>query len=85
MAGTVQVEVARTIERDELLEVLRAHGLDARPSEGDELGIEISCETDEGDTCDEVIADVEAFIAAAGLPLVPVRTDGAVFVRPPAS
>jgi hypothetical protein len=85
MADTVQVEVARTVERDELLEVLRAHGLDARPIEGDELGIEIPCEADEGRICDEVIADVEEFIAEAGLPLVPVRSNGAVFVRPPAS
>lgn len=84
MADTVQVEVARTIERDELLEVLRAHGLEAKPVEGDELGIEIPCD-DEGRLCDEVIADVEAFIAEAGLPLVPVRSNGAVFVRPPGS
>ncbi len=85
MADTVQVEVARTVERDELLEVLRAHGLDAKPVEGDALGIEIPCNADEGQLCDDVIAEVEEFIAEAGLPLVPVRTNGAVFVRPPAS
>jgi hypothetical protein len=85
MTDTVQVEVARRVERDELLEVLRAHGLDAQPIEGDELGIEIPCEADEGRVRDDLIADVEEFIAESGLPLVPVRANGAVFIRPPAS
>ena len=85
MAESVHVEVARTVERDELLEVLHARGLDARPVEGDEVGIEIPCDTDAGRVCDDVVADVEALIAESGLPLVPVRANGAVFIRPPAS
>jgi hypothetical protein len=84
MPDTVHVEVARTVERDELLKVLRGHGLDARALE-DGLSIEIPCAEGEGRLCDEVIADVEEFIAASGLPLVPLRSDGAVLVRPPAS
>ena len=85
MPEIVQVEVARTAERDELLEVLRGRGLDARPVDGDESpGIEIPCGGDAARLCDELLSDLEAWIAEAGLPLVPVRNDGAVLLRPPA-
>lgn len=86
MTDIVQVEVARTVEHDELLEVLRARGLQARPvDEGELPGIEIPCGEGALRPCDEVIDDLETWIAEAKIPLVPVRHDGAVLLRPPAS
>lgn len=83
---TVQVEVARTVERDALLAVLKEHGLEARAVDGEEMpGIEIPCGGEAGRGCDEVLAEVEAWIADSGLPLVPVKSNGAVLLRPPSS
>lgn len=86
MADIVQVEVARTVERDELLELLRARGLDAKPVDGDELpGIQIPCGGESARLCDEILDDLETWVAEAGIPLVPVRRDDVVLLRPPGS
>ena len=86
MTDTVQVEVARTIERDELLGVLKERGLEARAVDGDGMpGIEIPCGGEGERVCDEVLSELEAWIAESGLPLVPVNDNGAVFLRPPGS
>ncbi len=75
--GTIDVESARIPDRDRLLELLREHGLDARPL--DELGIEVSSE-DDGD---EVFGHVERVVMLIGAPFVPTKHEGVIYIRPP--
>ena len=85
-AEIVHVEVARTAERDELLRALTERGLDAQPVDDDAMpAIEVPCGDDAERSCDEVLGEVEAWIAESGVPLVPEIAERAVFLRPPAS
>ena len=85
--GSVHVGVARVGDRNHLLSVLRDRGLEPRELADDSLlGFEIPC--DEGDPdriCADVLAEMETIVAESGLPLVPVKAEGAVFLRPPAT
>ena len=86
MEETVHVEVARTVERDELVGVLRERGLEARPVGADDMpAIEIPCGEDAGRLCEEVVAELERWIAESGVDLVPLVGDGGVSLRPPGS
>ena len=80
---TVQVEAARTPDRDRLLRLLRDEGLDARAV--DEVAIEIPCGADSDRACGEVADHVERVVVELGAPFVPERHDGVVYIRPPAS
>ena len=73
--GSIQVEAARIPDRDELLALLRGHGLEAEPE--NEVGIVV----DGGD--DEVFATVEELIMRIGAPYVPIKHDAVIYVRPP--
>ena len=85
-AETVHVEVARTAERDELLRALTQRGLDAHSVDDDAMpAIEVPCGDDADRSCEEVLGEVEAWIAESGVPLVPELAERAVFLRPPAS
>jgi hypothetical protein len=85
MGDTVEVEVPRIPERDELLKSLAERGIEASPIEADDhLGIEIPCGDDTNSACDEIVRQLESWIADAGLALVPVKADGHVYLRPPA-
>ena len=81
---TIGVDVPTLPERDELLRALEARGLSpAAVDTDDHLGIEIPCEDVEL-ACDEVMYELESWIAQTGLPLVPIKGDGHVYLRPPA-
>jgi hypothetical protein len=76
MAQKVQVEAARTPDRDRLLQTLEEHGIEARAV--DEIGIEVP-----SGQRDDLYAHVEALILELGEPFVPVKKDGTIYLRPP--
>jgi hypothetical protein len=80
----IEVDVPTIPERDELMRALEARGLSPKPVDAhDHIGIEIPCGDDAG-ACDEVISQLESWLGETGLPLVPVKDDGRVYLRPPA-
>lgn len=85
MTESIEVEVARVVDRDALLAVFEERGLAAEPIEEDgRLGFRIPCEDGDSDTaCNGLLAQMEDLVAEAGLPLVPQRGEGFVFLRPP--
>jgi hypothetical protein len=85
MTESIDLEVARVVDRDMLLEALREQGIEAEPIEEEgRLGFRIPCADGESDgACDDMLARTEQLIADGGLPLVPHRGDGFVFLRPP--
>ena len=73
-------------ERDELVRALTEQGLEPRAVDDSAMpAIEVPCGEDTDSSCEEVLRQVEAWIAESGVPLVPELADRAVFVRPPAS
>jgi hypothetical protein len=83
MSEEIELQVARVVDQEAVHAVLRERGIDAEPLEG-ALGFRIPCadgETD--DACGELLAQMEGLVADTGLPLVPQRGDGFVFLRPP--
>jgi hypothetical protein len=85
MADEIELQVARVVDREALLEMLRARGVEAEPLDGDEvLGVRIPCgDGDSERACDELLARLEVLVANTELPFVPQRGDGFVFLRPP--
>jgi len=81
MSSTIHVEAARIPDRDQLLEELAAHGLEARPV--NEVGIEVPTDRDEQQVSDEVFAQVEDVIMRIGAPFVPIKHEGVIYIRPP--
>ena len=75
--SVVEVETARLPDREAVLALLQERGVKAEPRE-DTLSIDVR-----GDR-DEVLAELEALVREAELPLVPVEGDGKIFLRPPA-
>ena len=75
--GSIQVEAARIPDRDQLLELLREHGLDAEPE--NEVGVVVP----NGDGNGEVFATVEELIMRIGAPFVPIKHEDVIYVRPP--
>ncbi len=73
--GSIQVEAARIPDRDQLLTLLREHGLEAQPE--NEVGIVV-----EGGE-PEVFATVEELIMRIGAPFVPIKHEDVIYVRPP--
>lgn len=82
MGSTLHVEAARIPDRDRLLRLLEAQGLDARAE--NEVGIEVPCD-DEAQACDDVFAYVESVIMDIGAPFVPIKHEGVIYIRPPLS
>jgi len=80
--STVDVEAARIPDRDQLLGLLRGHGLDAQPY--DELGIKVECH-DGDDACDELLSEVEGLVMDLGAVMIPIKHDGVIYLRPPVS
>jgi hypothetical protein len=82
----VEVEVARIVDRDHLLEALAQRGVEAHAvEEDDRLTVEVPCPDGEHEElCDDLVAELESWVMAEGIPLVPVRTDDSIFLRPPA-
>ena len=85
MADEIELQVARVVDREALLEMLRSRGVEAEPIDGDEvLGVRIPCGDGESErACEELLARLEVLVADTELPLVPQRGDGFVFLRPP--
>jgi len=81
MSSTIDVEAARIPDRDQLLQLLRAHGLDAQPYE--ELGIQVPCGADEPEACDEVLSYVEGVVMDLGAQMIPIKHAGVIYIRPP--
>ena len=77
MTATVQVEAARIPDRDKLLALLRAGGLDAEPE--DEVGIVVPV----GDGGAELFHQVEGVVFSVGAPFVPIQHEGVIYIRPP--
>ena len=73
--GVVEVETARLPDREAVLALLQERGVTAEPRE--DLSIDVRGERD------EVLAELEALVREAELPLVPVEADGRIFLRPP--
>jgi hypothetical protein len=69
-----------------VVEALSEHGIEALEVKEDSyVSVEVPCgEGDERD-CQELIADIESWLAERGLPFVPEEVDGRVVIRPPAS
>jgi hypothetical protein len=80
-AATVQVEAARIPDRDRLLELLEAEGIDGRAV--NEVGIEVPCGDDATDACDGLLVSLEAVIMDLGAPFVPIKHEGVIYIRPP--
>ncbi len=83
MTEALQVEAARIPDRDRLLELLREHGLDAKPL--DEVGIEVPCGDARDTECGDLLAHVESVVLDLGAPFVPIKHDGVIYIRPPIS
>ena len=79
MSSTIDVEAARIPDRDRMVELLRGHGLDARPA--NEVGIVVHCPTE--DAADQVFEEVEALIFDLGATMIPQKHDGVIYIRPP--
>jgi hypothetical protein len=81
---TVEVEVPRIPDREELLALLRERGLDAQPHDAEDwVGIEVPCADDDENACADVLHRLELWLGETELPLIPVLGDGRVFLRPP--
>jgi hypothetical protein len=74
---TIQVEAARIPDRDKLLVLLRAHGLDAEPE--NEVGIVVPNQDGDG----EVFSTVEELVMSIGAPFVPIKHEDVIYIRPP--
>ena len=85
MGDEIELQVARVVDREAVLAALREHGVEAEPTEdAGALGVRVPCgDGDSEQTCEELLAQLEKLVADAGLPLVPQRGDGFVFLRPP--
>jgi hypothetical protein len=75
----IDVHAARIPDRDQLLALLREHGLDAKPS-GE---LEILVEADDGNGA--VFREVEGLIMDLGAQMIPIKHDGVIYIRPPLS
>ena len=75
--ASIQVEAARIPDRDELLSLLREHGLEAEPE--NEVGIVVRNQDGDG----EVFATVEELVIRIGAPFVPIKHENVIYIRPP--
>ena len=81
----VYVELPRIKDRDEVLQALAQRGHEARPTEEDGWpAIEVPCDGDSDRACDDLAAELETLVGELEVPLVPVRGDGVIYLRPPA-
>ena len=79
MDESVELQVARVVDLDALKAVLDERGIEAEPLDEAALGFRIPVE----DGGAELMAQLEDIVAESGLPLVPQRGDGFVYLRPP--
>jgi hypothetical protein len=77
VAGSINVQTARIVDRQTVLELLEERGLEAKAGDSD-LTVEVRC-----DDCAELLVELETLVREAQLPLVPVEDEGRIFLRPP--
>jgi hypothetical protein len=81
----VYVELPRINDRDRVLDALAQRGHEARPTEEDGWpAIEVPCDRESASACDDLVGELETLVGELDVPLVPVRGDGVVYLRPPA-
>jgi len=81
--GAIHVEMARTIDRDRLVESLAARGFETRVLDDDgRVALEVPCH-DGPSACHELFVELESWIVDLGLPLVPLELEGSIVLRPP--
>jgi hypothetical protein len=81
----VHVELPRIGDRDRVLDALAQRGHEARPTEVDGWpAIEVPCEGDTETACADLVGELEALVGELDVPLVPVRGEDVVYLRPPA-
>jgi hypothetical protein len=69
-----------------VVETLSEHGIDSFEIEEDGyVSVEVPCEPGGDPDCQQLIADIESWLAERGLPFVPEEVDGRVVIRPPAT
>lgn len=69
-----------------VVDTLSEHGIEALAVEEDGyVSVEVPCGDGDGRDCQELIADIESWLAERGLPFVPEEVDGRVVIRPPAT
>lgn len=69
-----------------VVETLSEHGIEAlEVQEGGYVSVEVPCGEGDDRDCQELIADIESWLAERGLPFVPEEVDGRVVIRPPAT
>ena len=81
MASAIDVEAARIPDRDQLIQLLRDHGLEAEPI--DELGIKVPYGDHEPQKGDEILAYVEGVVMDLGAQMIPIKHEGVIYIRPP--
>jgi hypothetical protein len=79
----LQVQAARIPDRDRLVELLREHGVDARPV--DEVTIMVTPGDDSDHATDELLHEVEGLVMDVGAPFVPQKHERVIYIRPPVS
>jgi hypothetical protein len=85
MSESIELQVARIVDREALVQVLQSHGLAPEPFENaGVIGVRVPCGDEADHGCEELLARLEPLVADLELPLVPVRADGFVFLHPPA-
>ena len=81
MASAIDVEAARIPDRDQLVQLLRDHGLEAEPI--DELGIKVPYGDNEPEKGDQILAYVEGVVMDLGAQMIPIKHEGVIYIRPP--
>lgn len=68
-----------------VVDTLSEHGVEALEVEEEGfVRVEVPCGEDDARDCHELMADIEAWLGASGLPFVPEEVDGRILIRPPA-
>jgi hypothetical protein len=69
-----------------VVEALSEHGIESlQVQEDGYVSVEVPCGEGDKRDCQELIADIESWLAERGLPFVPEEVDGRVVIRPPAT
>jgi hypothetical protein len=69
-----------------LVHALSERGLDAATIEdGGVIAVEVPCDEDGNRDCDQLLHDLEGWLAEQHLPFVPQEFDGRILIRPPAA
>jgi hypothetical protein len=82
VGDSLRVDLARIEERDQLVAALAERGYEARPLD-DEGWAALDVPYGDGGH-DGLVSELESLVSELGLPVVPVRGEGVLYLRPPA-